>query len=205
MNTNNQQFTQMRTAAIDRLKPYSPEEIIKKANIPFNLEKSEFVFTSLGQTIHLSYPDFNITPELEMWYHLTILQYIDTADGSCLTHNLISISEMKDGGLVRGLSFDRNCSEIIKNQIGNQPEDMVRKACKKLGGKFLDSRADLSVEFSFMPNFPVTLNLWFADEEMDATGKFLFDENANHYLGVEAVGTVMDTILNQLIQKIKEV
>lgn len=195
----NRQFSEMLKSAIQKLDKYTPEDIVKRTNIEFDKEKSEFHFMSLGKEIHISYPDFNITPELDMWYHLTILQYMDTASGTPLGNRLISLCEFKDGGVVRGLSFDRKCEFIMRQHIGNKSFEEVKNACESLEGKIIESKADLCSEFSFLPNFPVTLNIWFADDEMDGSGKVLLNSSAEHYLSVEAAGGVATLVLQELI------
>ncbi len=195
----NRQFSEMLQAAIQKLHKYTPEDIVKRTNIEFDKEKSQFHFMSLGQEIHISYPDFNLTPEIDMWHHLTILQYMDTADGTPLGNKLISLAEFKDGGIIRGVSFERKCEFIIRQHIGNKSIDEVKKGCETLDGKIIKSKADLCAEFSFLPNFPVTLNIWFADDEMDGSGKILLNNSAEHYLSVEAAGGVASLVLQALI------
>lgn len=195
----NRQFSEMLQAAIQKLHKYTPEDIVKRTNIEFDKEKSQFHFMSLGQKIYISYPDFNLTPKLDMWHHLTILQYMDTADGTPLGNKLISLGEFKDGGIIRGISFERKCEFIIRQHIGNKSPEEVIKACKILNGNIIKSKADLCLEFSFLPNFPVTLNIWFADDEMDGSGKILLNNSAEHYLSVEAAGGVATLVLQYLI------
>ena len=195
----NRQFSEMLKSAIEKLHKYTPEDITRRTNIEIDKEKSEFHFTSLGKEIHITYPDFDLTPELDMWYHLTILQYMDTADGTPLGNNLISLAEFKDGGVIRGTSFDRKCEFIIRQHLGNKPEELVRRGCELLGGKIIKSKADLSAEFSILPNFPITVNIWFADDELDGSGKILLNSSAEHYLSVEAAGGISTLVLQELI------
>ena len=192
----------MLNSAIDKLRKYTPQQIVEKSNVDFDEEKSEFRFKSLGQDMYLSYPEFDLTPPIDMWYHLTVLQYIDTADGTPLGDSLISLSNFKEGGVVRGTSFDRENNMLISKYIGDKDIDLVKKACEDMGGEIIESRADLSVKFSFMPNYPFVVNIWFADDELDGSGKVLLNSSAEHYLTVEASGTVAGIVLNQLIRRL---
>lgn len=198
----NRQYAEMLNAAIDKLRKYTPQEIVEKSNVDFDEEKSEFRFKSLGQEMHLSYPEFDLTPSFDMWYHLTVLQYIDTADGTPLGDSLISLSDFKDGGVVRGTSFDRECDRLISKYIGDKDVDLVKKACGDMGAEIIKSKADLSVKFSFMPNYPLVVNIWFADDELEGSGKVLVNSSAEHYLTVEASGSVATIVLNQLIKRL---
>lgn len=48
----------------------------------------------------------------------------------------------------------------------------------------------------------MTLKIWFADEEMDASGRMFLNKNADHYLTVEDAVTVGDVILNSLAEQL---
>ena len=49
-----------------------------------------------------------------------------------------------------------------------------------------------------MPNYPVWLKIWLADEEFEATGKLYVGENADHYLTIEDAVTVGEIIMSKL-------
>mgnify|MGYP005796112937 FL=1 len=51
--------------------------------------------------------------------------------------------------------------------------------------------------------YPVTLKIWFADEEFAASGRMFLDGSAEHFLSVEDAVTVGDLILEE-IQKVGE-
>ena len=75
------QFQAMLEPAQDKLKKYSPEDICKKANITYNESEKTFCIQSMGKNIFVHYPDFVVEQSLEMWHHLTLLQYMDTEIG----------------------------------------------------------------------------------------------------------------------------
>ena len=60
------------------------------------------------------------------------------------------------------------------------------------------SNADFAVEFAFLPNLPVTLKLWFADEDFGASGRMLLDAGADRYLTIEDAVTVGELLLERL-------
>ena len=133
-----------------------------------------------------------------MWMHLTILQYMAEADGHPLDSEWISLSDLQVGGLVRGASFDRENDALIQRGIGKLDVETLRRVGRKMGAVEVSSKADLSLQFWFMPRFPYLLNLWFADEEFPASGKVLCDRAAEHYLKVEAAGTIAGLLLQEL-------
>ena len=93
-----------------------------------------------------------------------------------------------------------------------QPAELLRKlrisdahdhaaltaAAVRLNGVPAAGKADFSAGFSFLPNFPLELHLWLADEEFPAACKVLCNGAAEHYLKVEAAGTAAGLLLRQL-------
>ena len=52
-------------------------------------------------------------------------------------------------------------------------------------------------DIPFLPRFPLTVNVWFADDEFEATGKMLLSQTADRYLTVEDAVIVGDIVLNR--------
>lgn len=166
-------------------------------------ETSQFRLTSMGQDIVVSWPECKIEPELNQWHHLAILHYMDTADGSSLTGELMSFGE-QPGGMVRGGGFDRLCEQTVSRSMGNCPEEAVKEACLALGGKIISCNADLGIVFPFLPYYPVTLKIWFSDEEIAGTGRMFLDRSAEHFLSVEDAVTVGTLLLEEIQKKLQE-
>ena len=149
MTQKNQMYTEMQKAAKDRLKGKNPLDIAKKAGICF--DGQVFRFHSLGQEIRVQYPDYEISPLLDDWYQLVILHYLAMADGSELSRRWIRFGEQKNG-LIRGGGFDRR-AECLIQQLGKRSPEKLKNSCLSLGGVEKEAKADLSVEFSFLPNY----------------------------------------------------
>lgn len=194
MKKRDQLFTNMHRAALERLRSRTPEQIVRCANVTFD---GCFHFTTLGQKISASHPDYTITPSLEQWHILTILHYLAFADGTPCSGKQITFAQYKDG-MVRGGGFDRDAEKIIREKIGKLPVPELKKRCLALGAQIISSKADFCAQFNFLPNYPVRLNLWFADEEFPASGRLLLDASAEHYLSIEDAVTVGMLILNSL-------
>ncbi len=194
----NRQFQEMLGAAEKKLEGMSAQEIAERGGLAFDAAKNMFSFESFGRRVQVSYPDFTLDCEVDMWMHLTILQYMAEADGHPLASEWISLSDFQVGGLVRGASFDRENDALIKRGIGKLDVETLRRVGRKMGAVEVSSKADLSLQFWFMPRFPYLLNLWFADEEFPASGKVLCDRAAEHYLKVEAAGTIAGLLLQEL-------
>ena len=190
-------FQNMKRAALDRLLERDPAEIGEKTGIRFSPEASAFYLTTLGKSVTVRYPEYQMNGELGEWHQLVILHYMDMADHSRLTGNQINFGALP-GGMVGGGGFDRLCEQTVSRDLGNWTEEKLETVSRLLGGRIFSSNADFSVEFSVLPFYPVTLKIWFADEEFAASGRMFLDSSAGHFLSVEDAVTVGDLILEEI-------
>ena len=191
----NRQLEAMLAVAKERLVQHIPEDIAGKAGTQY--ADGSFSLKTLGQTVTVRLSDCTIQPPLSKWHALTLLHYLDLADGAPLTGRTITFSQYKDG-LVRGGGLDRNAELIIRRDLGILPPEELERRCRSLGAELLPSNADFCARFDFAPRYPVWLKVWFADEEFPASGRLLLDESAPHYLTIEDAVTVGSLILDQL-------
>lgn len=192
---NNRQYESMREAARQKIKDADP--VWLSALTGFHWNATAFETQTLGIPIRISFPECRITPELDMWHDLTILQYLANTKGAPLTGKYITLNGFCSGGLARGTSFDReNASAIAR--LGEHSEQMIRDAAINCGGMELHEKSDLTFLFSFLPGVPIKLNMWLADEDFPASGKVLFDSSADQDLQVEAAGTAAGILLTLL-------
>ena len=191
----NRQFELMLEAARSRLLRHVPEEISEKAGVRY--ENGVFWVRTLGRRVEIQWPAGKITPPVSKWHALTLLHYLDLADGTPLTGRTITFSQYKDG-LVRGGGLDRNTELIVRRDLGVLPREELARRCETLGAELLPSNADFCARFDFAPRYPVWLKVWFADEEFPASGRLLVDESAPNYLTIEDAVTVGALILDEL-------
>lgn len=191
----NRQFELMLEAARSRLLRHEPEEISEKAGARY--ENGVFWVRTLGRCVEVQWPDGKITPPVSKWHALTLLHYLDLADGTPLSGRTITFSQYKDG-LVRGGGLDRNTELIVRRDLGVLPREELARRCEALGAELLPSNADFCARFDFAPRYPVWLKVWFADEEFPASGRLLVDESAPSYLTIEDAVTVGALILDEL-------
>lgn len=194
----NRQYTEMLAAAVAKLADRRPEDVARKAHVRWDAGRQEFSFETLGQPVRVRWPDCASDTPLEMWHRLTALQYLAEADGTALTDGWISLREFREGGMVRGSSFDQENDRIVQRKLGQLGVETLAEAAARLGGVPIEGKADLSARFSFMPHFPLALHLWLADEEFPASCKVLCNGAAEHYLKVEAAGTAAGILLRKL-------
>jgi len=197
MNEKNQMLKNMLCAAMERLSSHSAQEISENASV--QLESETLLLNTFGQEIRVSFPDFDVSPTLPHWHLLTILHYLDLADGTPLSEIQMPFAHYRDG-MVRGGGFDRDAEEIICKKLGKLPPDVLQKRCLALGGEIAPSNADLCIRFSFAPRYPVWLKMWFADDEFPASGRLFVSKSAEHYLTIEDAVTVGTILLDALTE-----
>ena len=100
----NRQYESMLTVARERLSRHAPESIARRAGVTW--DGGRLTLPSLGQTVTVTVPDFAVSPELDMWHALTLLHYLDLADGTPLLGKMMAFAQYPDG-MVRGGGFDR--------------------------------------------------------------------------------------------------
>lgn len=193
----NRMYQEMKKAAWERLRSCDPLEIARKAGVLFDEKESAFSFVSLGKQIRVAYPGFQVEGALEEWHELVILHYLEMADGTPLSGDLITFGQLPQG-LVRGGETDRETEKTLGEYFGDGQVEKITEICERLGAKIAESKADFTAVFEFLPRYPVTMNLWFADDEFPGTGKFLLDSSAGHYLSVEDAVTVGMVLLEAL-------
>ena len=194
----NRAFMEMMKAAREWLAGRDPAEIAEKAGIDYDEKTNKFSLISLGTEVYVHYPDYEIEPCVEEWQQLVILHYMKIADGTSLTGQWMTMGEVKDG-LIRGGDFDRRCEAVIRSRLSRISEEELTEKCRAIGGQITKSNADFTVRFDFLPQYPLLLKLWFADEEFPASGKLLLDTSADHYLMIEDAVTAGQIVMEKLV------
>lgn len=181
----------------EQLKQYSPETLCKNTMASFDENEQNFCLPSMGTDIFIHYPDFTIKQELDMWHHLTLLQYLDTADGTPLSGQWISLQQMP-GGVTRGRGFDKDIETMFDRYFSNITADEFLARCLQLGGKELRGRADVEVVIPYAPMFPILVRFWESDDEFAASGKLLVDRSAEHYLSIDGAGGACSAVIEAI-------
>jgi len=195
------QMALMLAPARERLRGRDIAELCARAAVTLDETGQALLLPSMGETVRVALPDFVITQELDMWRHLTLLQYLDTADGTPLTGREIALGEMP-GGLSRGLGFDKDISLMFSRDLRDAAPEAVAAACRSLGGTLLPGKADVTAVIPYAPRFPVTVRFWSGDEEFPGSGKALVDAAAQHYLTLEAAGGACASVVQAVIARV---
>lgn len=190
-------FLQMLQPAKERVCRHLPEEIAEKSGAVFYKEESFLELKSFNQTVRIAFPACTFYPQIDEWHQLVILHYLDLADGTEVSPQMITFGGLKDG-LVRGTKFDRDMDRALREFLAGKTQEQMATACRALGAQFVEERADLCAVFPFLPRYPLWLKIWFADEEFETSGKLLVSKSADHFLTVEDAVTVGDIFLSRL-------
>ena len=196
-------FNEMYMIALKRLENRSPEEIAKNAGVEFCKEDSTFKIKSLDKVVELAYPSYKSKDKLDDWYILILLHYLDLADGTPLYHQAVHFGELMDG-LIRGSRFDKTVEREFASFLSDKKDEDIINLCKSLDGEIIKSKFDLSVVFYLFPNYPVTLNIWFADDEFGAVGSMLVDKSADNYLTIEDDVVAGEFMLRYIFERYNE-
>ena len=125
---NNRQFELMRSAARQKLEGADPVQLSVLTGLCW--DGRTFGTETLGIPIRISWPECQISPALEMWHDLTILQYLANTKGTTLMGKFLALSEFRSGGLAKGTSFDRDNDRNI-SRIGLHDPQAIREAAAK--------------------------------------------------------------------------
>lgn len=197
MQQNNRAFQEMLRPARERLFHRRPEDIAEKTGAVFDGDTLRL--SVLGRETFVTYPSFDPDPELEEWSALLLLHYLDLADGTPVSTETVSFGNLREG-LIRGTGFDRTSEEELGRILDGKTPEQVRAVCEGLNARFIDARADLCAVFHLFPNYPLTVKIWWADDEFPASGKMLVNASADHYLTIEDAVTAGEVLLNRLRQ-----
>ena len=112
--TENRAFQEMFQAAVKRLQNRSGEDIAAKSGAVFHSSRNVLEVLSFYETIEIQLPEFCINSDMDEWHYLTLLHYLDMADGTEGSQKLITFGNLKDG-LIRGTKFDRTAEQNWKS------------------------------------------------------------------------------------------
>ncbi len=189
-------FDRMMKTAREWLANRAPEDIARNGGITYHPDRAVFTLTSLGKAVELHYPDYTFSDNIAPWHQLSILHYLNLADGTPPSGEWIPLSQMASG-MIRGGGFDRMFEALVRTRLGHLSPKEIEVACLRMGMTIEPSNADFCASTSLAPLFPVTMKLWFADPEDDlpASGRMFVDRTADHFLTIEDVVLLCEYII----------
>lgn len=189
--------------SVARFANKDPLIMAEKSRIYYDAGRSLFTLTSLGQDISVLYPSgkvfFTNTKEKPIFpWCFCILNSLIRSDGASLAGRLISYREL-EGGQVYYPAFKREAIDKLASLVKDDSAPLLGRTFQELGSLPGNSKADLSGIFYFLPCFPLTVNLWFPDDEIDSSVNILFDSTANSFMHTEDIAAIGQMISKFLI------
>lgn len=192
-------YAEMLAAAQERLRGRSAADAAERSGFAWDPRSGCLSCRSLGRDVTVNGSDWSVRGAMGNWHSLTILHCLDMADGSPVLDELISFGQQADA-LSRGGDFDRRSESTLSRALGRLDPAETQARCLRLGAVLLPSNADICARFFYLPRYPITLKLWFADEDLEGSARLFLDRSCGHYLSIED-SVVVGTILMEELQR----
>ena len=199
----NRAFGEMLLAARKMLDGKNPAELAARAGCTYNGETQSFTMACLGKNVEIYLPEYNTVPETDGWMHLIMLHYLARSDGAPVSEELMAFGGCT-GGLIRGTKFDLTAEGQLSEMLSGRTAEQIKAALEAVGGRIVPGRGDIGAQIPFLPRYPVTVNIWLADEEFPASGKMLLSKSADHYLTVEDAVTAGEIIIRRIYDELEK-
>ncbi len=193
--------------AKDAVNKKGPAEIAKLAGVSYDESTNIISFESFGQKLNVKLPECDVrfaeTNELPLLeWRISALHYLANANGSPVSEKLAHFRQMP-GGNAYETPFKNRSVNMLSAIVSRKPQSDTVKICEMLGGKIEKSSADVQAVFNFAPNFPITVQIWLADSEIEGSANILFSESAKNYLPTEDMAVVASLIARFIVKQFK--
>ncbi|HSB30135.1 MAG TPA: DUF3786 domain-containing protein [Candidatus Sulfobium mesophilum] len=162
------------------------------------IDNGSLVLECFGRQFRIS-PDGEITVQGRMtpWIKILLLHYVRTAGKGGLTGRYASYSELK-GGMVKALSFQRECEIPLTELFERDPEKTARLLSRMGTKKPKDFPTEHAWQLYLLPMLPVFILYWPAEEEFPARVKIFFDSSADRYLDAESLIFLVEGLVKNI-------
>lgn len=191
----------------DRLRDMDPQEVCRRAGASYDR-------TRRGCALRILNVDYLVLPEERLierlgpppadgkapGFHLYFIavHYLLNAQERPLVGDMVTPKELRDGELFfSGGSHTPNLKPLVQRFDGQR--EALWKAAEAIGGRRADY-GDAAVEVPALPRVPVTLVLWFGDEEFGGRASVLFDRGVDQHLPIEGLLPVISETVKRLTQ-----
>ena len=131
---------------------------------------------------------------------ILILHYLVQAKGTPLSNRIITYKELPEG-INYFRTFYKRAIKPLVDHFGQEPDQLV-DVVKRLGGHKTDY-GDVAVIINAFSRVPVTLALWWGDEEFPPEGSILFDSTISDYLTTEDINVLCEGVAWRLVRLLK--
>lgn len=128
---------------------------------------------------------------------ILILHYLNGVKDIPYENKLISFKEVSSGEFYYP-AFKRRSIEPLLKTFGGKPE-VFKKIAEGLGGRTV-KLGDIGIQIPVFPHVPVTLVLWFGDEELPADLQVLFDSSITEFLATEDIAVLSQEVMIRMVK-----
>lgn len=182
------------------------EEQCRKSGAQYRTVDSqkEIIVQYLNRSYLVTLPDIKVSlvdsvEEVPVRDRILILHYFISAKGTPVANRLITFRELPEGSGYFPTFSQRTVKPLLDN-FGKGPHLLI-EAGEKLGGHRADY-GDTAVTINAFSRVPITIILWWGDDELSPQGSILFDATIADYLPTEDITVLCETITWKLIRSL---
>jgi len=186
----------------------TPDEVCSRVDVTFNEDTGQYSIISFGQTMSVDKERRRVFSDTEegrsllrytdYFFDLSILWYLIGAQKIPLSGKLVKPSELEGGQIfVKGthvLPLDAIAAKY------NGKGDFLFQKSSLFGAKKLPM-GDVAVEFRAFPKIPITIILWFGDEEFPPEAQLLLDSTCTSHISTDVLWSVATVTCLMLLDK----
>jgi hypothetical protein len=168
------------------------------------LDNGELVLPSLGRLYHCSAAGIRQSDGTDP--HLTIrivlARYIIQGGTAALHGHWVSYREFKDAAFFMSF-FQQSVEEPLALAFAGRLEDL--RICSRILGGEEDPGlpgGDLRLRFPALPNVPLALIFYDADEELPASARILYDAHSPFFLDLECLAVLGYILKERLVAEL---
>ena len=128
---------------------------------------------------------------------LLFLVYLLNAGSDSLSHEMISVQELKDSHFFQG-PHELRLGPLLE-RYGYDP-NRFKKAAESLGGE-AQKLADVAYKIPAFPKVPIYYLLWEGDDEFEPRLSILFDRSVEKHLQADAIWGLVNVIAEALLRE----
>ncbi|HPD61178.1 MAG TPA: DUF3786 domain-containing protein [Thermodesulfobacteriota bacterium] len=153
-------------------------------------------------TCHITIPHFKFfltekQENINLFNQILILHYLNGVKDIPPANKLISFKEIPSGGFYYPAFARRSIEPLLKTFSPKFPA--FKSSAEALGGKSV-ALGDTGIKISVFPRVPITLVLWFADEEFPPDLQILFDASITEFLSTEDIAVLSQEVMIRMIK-----
>jgi hypothetical protein len=194
-------YINARKLAIEALSGQALDTIVARSG--FELEDESCLRVSfLNRVYRVHYPGFEFTErdgsdrEIPIQEQILILHYMLAPGTPSPAGQWVAYREIP-GASFYFSAFVKRAIDPLKSVFGQNPAGLSG-AATRLNGSAIDA-GDVGFEFNMLPNVPLQLILYAADEEFPAEANILFDQTIGEILSPEDIAWLAGMLAYRLI------